>query len=87
MGVTVFALTCGPEPVMDAVCTAVVGSARTCRVLDAGSDHEDKSSDVCYVGDTRLLCSEQDDDSVAHSSSLPNRVTSQESFQGHHLHD
>ena len=35
---------------MDAVHTAVVGSAR---VLDAPSDREDRSSDVCYVGDTQ----------------------------------
>ena len=53
MGVTDFALTCGSEPVVDAVCTAAVGSTRTGRVLDAGSDREDRSSDVCYVGDTR----------------------------------
>ena len=38
---------------MDAGRTAVVGSTRTGRVLDAGSDREDRSSDVCYVGDTR----------------------------------
>ena len=31
---------------MDAVCTVVVGSARTGRVLDAGTDREDRSSDV-----------------------------------------
>ena len=53
MGVADFALTCGLEPVMDAVCAAVVGSARTGSVLDAGSDREDRSSDVCFVGDTR----------------------------------
>ena len=53
MGVTDLALTCESEPVMDAVYTAVVGSACTGRVLDAGSDREDRSSDVCYVGDTR----------------------------------
>ena len=52
MGITDRALTCESEPVMDAARTAVVGSART-RVLDAGSDREDRSSDVCYVGDTR----------------------------------
>ena len=59
MGVTDFALTCGSEPVVDAVCTAVVGSARTGRVLDAASDREDRSSEVCYAGDTR--------DSYSHS--------------------
>ena len=32
--------------VMDAVCAAVVGSSRTGRVLDAGSDREDRSSGV-----------------------------------------
>ena len=53
MGVTHFALTCGSEPVVDAVCFAVVGCARTGRVFDAGSDREDRSSDGCYVGDTR----------------------------------
>ena len=35
------ALKCGSEPVMDVVCTAVVGSSRTGRVLDAGSCHKD----------------------------------------------
>ena len=53
MGVTDFALACGPEPVVVGVCTAVDGSARTGRVLDAGSAREDRSSDVCDVGDTR----------------------------------
>ena len=48
----VFALACGTESVGDAVCTTVVGSART-HVLDASSDREDGSSDVCHVGDTR----------------------------------
>ena len=33
MGVTDLAFACGPEPVVDEVCTAVVGSARTGRVL------------------------------------------------------
>ena len=40
MGVTDLALTCGSERVIDAVCTAVVGSARIGRALDAGSDRE-----------------------------------------------
>ena len=53
LGVTDLALACGLEPLMDAVCTAVVGSARTGPELDAGSDREDRSSDVCYVGDKR----------------------------------
>ena len=53
LGVTDLALTCGSEPVVDAVCTAVVGSLRTGLVLDAGSDREDRSSDVCFIGDTR----------------------------------
>ena len=52
LGVTDLALTCESEPVMDAVYTAVVGSACSC-VLEAGSDREDRASDVCYVGDTR----------------------------------
>ena len=51
MGVTDLALVCGSEPVMDAGNTAVVGSACPC-VFEAGSDCEDRSSDVCYVGDT-----------------------------------
>ena len=54
-GVTDFALTCGSETVVDAVCTAVVGSARTGRVHVAGSDRKDRSSDVCYVGDTAVM--------------------------------
>ena len=37
MGVTDLVFTCGSEPVLDA-CAAVVGSARTGRALDAGSD-------------------------------------------------
>ena len=37
---------------IDAVYGAVVGSACSC-VFDAGSDREDRSLDVCYVGDTR----------------------------------
>ena len=60
-----FAPTCGSEPVMDAWFSAAVGSARTGRVLDAGSDREDRSCNVCCVGDTR-------------HSSLPNRVTSRQ---------
>ena len=31
---------------------AVVGSACSC-VFEAGSGREDRSSDVCYVGDTQ----------------------------------
>ena len=45
-------LTCGSEPKMDAVQTAVVGSVCAGLVLDAGR-HEVRSSDVCSVGDTR----------------------------------
>ena len=41
MGVTDLALACGSEPVFDAVFAAVVGSARTGRLLDAGSGRED----------------------------------------------
>ena len=37
MSVTDLALVCESEPVLGAVCTAVVGSACTARVLDAGS--------------------------------------------------
>ena len=70
MGVDDFALTCGSEPVMNAVCTAVVGSARSGRLRDAGSDREGTSSDMCCVGDTQKSFSENDDDSIpAHSSS------------------
>ena len=53
MGVIDLALACGSELVADASCAAVVGSARTGRVLDAGSDHEGRHSDVCCGGDTR----------------------------------
>ena len=53
---------------MDVVYT-VVGSACS-RVLDAGSDREDRSSDVCYVGDTRESFSEKDDDSIPHTRHL-----------------
>ena len=58
VGVTDLALACGSEPVAGAVCTAVVGSARTGRVLDAGSAHKDRSSDAWSVGDTRQSLSE-----------------------------
>ena len=44
----------------------MVGPARTGRVLDAGSDREDTSSDVCYDGDTRQSLSVKDDDSILH---------------------
>ena len=37
---------------MEAVCIAVVRSLSSC-VLEAGSDREDRSSDICHVGDTR----------------------------------
>ena len=47
------AATCGSEPVVDGLRTAVVGSDRTSRVLDASSGREDESSDVCCVGETR----------------------------------
>ena len=53
MGVTDLAPTCGSERVVDAVCAAVVGSARTGRAYLTGSDREDRSSDVCNAGDTR----------------------------------
>ena len=46
------------EPVTDAAFCAVVGSART-RVLDAGSDSDYRSSDVCFVGGTRKSFSEK----------------------------
>ena len=70
MGFSDLALACGSESVVDAVCTAVVGSARTGRVHDAFSDREDTSSDVCYVGDTRKSFSEKDDDSIPHTHHL-----------------
>ena len=44
MGNGDLALTCGSEP--------VVGPACSC-ILEASSDREDRSLDVCYVGDTR----------------------------------
>ena len=53
MGILDPELSCGSEPVTDAVRSTVVGSARTGRVLNAGSDRGDRSSDVCSVGDTR----------------------------------
>ena len=70
MGVTDLALACGSEPVVDAVGIAVVGSARTGRVHDAGSAREDRSSDECYVGDTRQSFTEEDDDSILHTHHL-----------------
>ena len=53
VGVTDFVFTCGSEPVMDTMCTAVVVSARTGRMLDGDSDRGDRSFDLCYVGETR----------------------------------
>ena len=47
------ALACGSEPLVDAVCAAVVGSVHTGRVFDAWCAHEDRSFHVCYVGETR----------------------------------
>ena len=44
MGVADLALTCGSESVWDTVCLQWLAQ------LDAGSDREDRSSDVCYVG-------------------------------------
>ena len=43
---------------MDAVLSAVVGSACACLVLDAG-DHEVTYSDVCSEGDTQQSFSEK----------------------------
>ena len=67
---------------IDAVHTAVVGSARICRVFDAGSDREDRSLDVFNVCDTWLSVSEKGDDRIfhSHSSSLMYRVTSQRKY-------
>ena len=48
----VFAHSVLSEPAVDAVCIAVVGSARSGHVFDAGPDREDRSSDVCCVCDT-----------------------------------
>ena len=39
-------------PIVNQNQSAVVGSACPC-VFEAGCDREDRSSDVCYVGDTR----------------------------------
>ena len=52
MGSIVLALACRSEPVV-AACAAVVGSTRTGRVLHTVSTSWERSSDVCYVGDTR----------------------------------
>ena len=70
MGVTDLAVACGSEPVVGGVCTAVVGSARNSRVLDAGSAREDRSSKECYVGDTREYFCAKDDDSILHTHHL-----------------
>ena len=51
-------------------------SASPC-VFEADCGRKDDSSDVSYFGDTRQSNSEQIDDIILHSSSLPNRVTSQ----------
>ena len=59
MGVIDLAHTCGSEPVVDGLRTAVVGSDRTSRVLDASSGREDESSNVCCVGETRQSFSEE----------------------------
>ena len=52
MGVTDYA--CVSDPMVDAGRTAVVASDRTGLERDAGPDREDRSSDICHVGDTRL---------------------------------
>ena len=52
VGVFDHALVCESESEIDARYAAVVGSACSC-VFEAGSDREDRSSDVCYVGNTR----------------------------------
>ena len=73
MEVTDLALAFGSESVVGA---AVVGSARTGHVLDAGSAREDGSSDVCYVGHTHHShsLSKKKKQHLAHSSSLPNNT-------------
>ena len=50
---------CGSDPVGDAVRIAVVVAARIGLVFDTGPDRDDRSSDVCYVGDTRYSLSEK----------------------------
>ena len=55
---------------MDVECTAVVDSACSGHVLDAGSAREDRSSDVCFVRDTRWSFSEKDYDSILHTHHL-----------------
>ena len=52
------------------MCTAVVGSARAGLKLDAGSDREDRSSDVRHVGDARWSFSATYDDSILHTHHL-----------------
>ena len=60
------------------MCAAVVGSACTC-VFEAGSDREERSSDVCYVGDTRWSFSVKCDDSILHTHHLV-RIVSHRNF-------
>ena len=54
---------------IDAEKTAVVGSACSC-VLGEGSDREDRSLDVCCLGDTRWSFSVEYDDSILHTHHL-----------------
>ena len=49
-------------------------------VVGAGFGCNDRSSGVCYVGDTRKSLSVYNDDIILHSPSLPDRVTSQHLF-------
>ena len=74
LGVTGLAPICESDPVADANYLAVVDSACSC-VFEAGSDREDKSSYVCYVGDTRQSFSVRDDDSILHTHHLSRIVS------------
>ena len=77
-GVTDLALACGSEPVVDAECTAVVGSTFTGPVLDAGSVCEDRPSDTLATHDSHSL--KKDNRDPAHSSFLPNNTRSSWQF-------
>ena len=55
---------------IDAMCTAVVGSTCSCE-SETSFDREDESSDVCCVGGTRWSFSENKvDDNSLHSNHL-----------------
>ena len=65
---------------IDALYTAVVGSACSC-VLEAGSDREDRFLDAYYVGDTGKSLSAKMMTASSALINCPNRVTSQQSYR------